>query len=423
MARKTLFLFVCLFLTASSPSGHSSASDPVSGDSLTRTDEKFDQLASGLSPAEKAELERVLETWVLVKRHRLEKKAEDAAMANGAVKGLLDALGDKHAYWLSTEHLREEMTGTISGIGAIVSSHDGLPFVREVVPNSPSAKAGLKRLDQIVEVDGKPTRCVPLNTVVDWIRGKSGTKVTLKLASLPAGEPRVVIVTRDKVKNDELKIKMLDLDGRRVAYIQLKSFTGELALFGGLGWQTKMFDVAMREPKAVILDLRGNPGGSLEMAVTVVSDWIGSRLVATTEYGDGREHEEHYREKAQMIFAGLPTIVLVNQGSASASEVTVAALQDHGAATIVGEKTYGKGVGQIRRPLGDGSQILFTEFRWLSPKGRAIEDKGIVPDVVVPMAFEDELAGRDPQLDKAKEILAAKLTAASDTGPKKPKKR
>jgi carboxyl-terminal processing protease len=316
----------------------------------------------------------------------------------GAIEGLVSGLKDPYTVFFKpemAEKFKSELSGTFEGIGAEIDSKKGRIVIVAPLENTPAFRAGLKPGDEIYAIDGEDTLGMNLEEAVSKIRGKKGTQVKLLIMRKGWEKPKEFVITRDVIVIKTVKWEMKG----DLAYLKISYFNDRTL---------NEFDKAVREillksPKGIILDLRNNPGGYLYAAVEIAGNWIGENVVVI-EKGRGGIESEH-RSRRREKFSNLKTVVLVNHGSASGSEILAGALQDYKVAKIVGEKTFGKGSVQEVIEFKDGSMIKITVAQWLTPKRREIQDKGIEPDVTVEMTEKDYEEGKDPQLEKAIEIL------------------
>lgn len=344
------------------------------------------------------------QVWTILRNDFVDReKIDEKKLYYGALKGFVSGLEDPYTVFLDPETTKEfddQIAGSFEGIGAEIAIKDGLVTVVAPLPGTPAEQAGLLAGDKIYTVDGKEVIGLGLEKVVRMIRGPRGTQVSLLIVR-GEEEPREVKITRGVI---ELKsVKWITLREDNIFYIALSGFNGDTV---------KLFDAAVKEilkkkPKGIILDLRNNPGGLLDTALEIVSYWVGdSQLVLKEKFGDGRETEYRADEKATL--KGYPTVVLINAGSASGAEIVAGALQDYGLAKLVGQKSFGKGSVQALKKLPDGSSIKVTIAKWLTPKGRSINDEGIAPDVEVKLTKKDVENQKDPQLEVALEMLLKK---------------
>ncbi len=296
--------------------------------------------------------------------------------------------------------MSDPLEGEYEGIGAIVDIKGDYVTLISFFPGSPAELAGLKSGDMVIAVNGKDMTGIDGNLVLKQIRGPAGTEVTLTLKRKDQTEPVVVAVKRQKIQMNSVESKMLDGD---IAYIQLLTFgektTDELK---------EAINTLKREnPKGLILDLRNNGGGFLNTSIEVASQFIKTDVVMYEEYGNGEKRT--FNTVPGGIAKDIPLVVLINGGSASASEIVAGALQDTGRAKLVGEKSYGKGSVQNWLPLeNDQGAVRITIARWITPEERQINKKGLEPDIEVILTEEDAKALNDVQLNKAVEILTGK---------------
>lgn len=295
-----------------------------------------------------------------------------------------------------------ELSGTITGIGAELGTDDQNNIVI-ISPLSgyPAEKAGLKTHDVIGAVNSEPTQGMSVDAVVQKIRGKAGTKVTLTIIRGDA-KPFDVTITREKITVPSVKYEE---DGD-IGYLKISQFGSDTVSLT----QKAAKEFKAKHVKAVILDLRGDPGGYLNAAVGVSSLWLDNgKTVVQERRGNTVVGTE--TASGDNILNGLPTIVLIDAGSASASEITAGALHDNNAAQLVGEKSFGKGSVQQVEKLSDGSELKITIARWYTPNGKNIDKQGIKPDITVSSDGVNVAEGKDPQKDKALQILQSKISS------------
>jgi len=317
----------------------------------------------------------------------------------GAIRGLVASLGDPYTTYLDasqSKELADDLRGELSGIGIEVGIKNNRLTVISPIDDTPAAKAGLRSGDIIALIDGKDSSELTLDAAVSKIRGEKGTEVKLTIVR-GTEKPLELTVKRDKITVSSVKSEMR---AGGIGYIRLRRFGDDT----DAAIRAAAADLAQKGAKSVILDLRDNPGGYLDSAVTVSSEFLGSGTVV-------EERSRHFESKTLVANPGgsltkVKVIVLINQGSASASEITAGALKDNGRATLVGEKSFGKGSVQEVRSLRNGGQLKVTVAHWHTPKGVNISKEGIAPDVEVKMTNDDYNANRDPQLDRALELAA-----------------
>ena len=321
----------------------------------------------------------------------------DDQLTYGAIRGMLNSLGDETTSFVEpniARIIREDASGSFEGIGALVRINDSqkVELVR-IIRNSPAEAEGLKAGDQIVAVDGRSIVGMGLYEAIALIRGPAGTKVRLTVERTGAHEPFDVTVTRAKLENPLVESRMIGSD---VAYVLLTGFDGTATD----RLKRDLDSLLARNPKGLILDLRGNPGGFLDEAISVADLFLADGIVVVERERDG--DEQTFRSDDGDLAETIPLAVLVDAGSASASEIVAGAIQDRGRGKLIGTLTFGKGSVQRVHELSDGSELRVTVARWFTPNDRAIHGTGIEPDILVE-AGED--AAADVQLDRAVELL------------------
>jgi len=341
------------------------------------------------------------EIWRILDREYIDPEALDPQKAiHGAASGLVSSLGDPYTAFVepvAAAIINEDMSGSFEGIGASVEMVDGELTIVRLLPNSPAFKAGLKERDVVLEVDGVPLEGKSLMEAVSLIRGPKGTVVELLIRREGVPEPFLVSVTRDKVELETVESRMLE---GGIAYLRLTEFNAVSA-----DRVHEALDGLLKEaPSGLVFDLRGNPGGYLQMAVEVASEFLPKGSLVLQEVQRDRPTRE-YRVKRQGLATEIPLVVLVNRSSASASEIVAGAIRDNGRGVLVGEETFGKGSVQNTHTLENGASLRVTIARWLLPSGRNLDGQGIEPDIKVPMTAEDVAEGRDPQLERAIQYL------------------
>jgi len=344
------------------------------------------------------------ETWALVHKNYYSQPVDDQALVYGAIKGMIQSLGDKHSGYMTPAESRinaTSLSGELEGIGATVEMSGKYLKIISPIPNSPAEKIGILPGDTVTKVDGEDIAGQDLYTIISKVRGPAGTKVKLQIIREGETAPLEFEVTRAKVIIASVESKMLPND---IAYVKVNEFgaktSGEL--------QTQLKTLMAQKPKGIILDLRNNGGGYVNTAVDVASHFISRGKVLLVErFGDGREQK--VLTQGGGLATDIPLVVLINQGSASASEVVTGAIQDYKRGTIIGETSYGKGTGQIGYELSnEQGEARITIFRWLTPNGNWVHEKGITPDIEVKMTKADRDAKLDPQLDAALKALTGK---------------
>lgn len=329
-------------------------------------------------------------------------RVEDQDKVYGAIEGLANSLGDPYTVFfppVESEMFASEVRGNFSGVGMEVLAQEGSITVVAPLKDSPAARAGIQAGDKVIRIDGKTTSGLSTEDAVGLIRGEKGTIVLLTLFREGAKEPFEVSIIRDTIN---LPVINTEVIGGDVFKIDLYSFSEN---------SPNLFRGALREfitsgADKLILDLRGNPGGYLEASIDMASWFLASSKVIVSEDFGGRQESRHYRSRGYDIFKDdLKFVILVDKGSASASEILAGALYEHGRAILVGDTTFGKGSVQELIDITPETSLKVTVARWLTPKGNSISEKGITPEFVVPYTATDRTAGKDPQLEKALEIL------------------
>ena len=323
------------------------------------------------------------------------REVNDDELMNGAIKGMLEGL-DPHSTFLSKEdfkEMQETTSGEFFGVGIEISTENNQLIVVSPIDDTPAYKAGLKAGDIILAVNGLSTQDMSTHEAVSKIRGPKGTEVELLILGKEDKAPRTVKIVRDAIPLISVRTRFLDDDGH--LWVRLTRFNDKTTseLLEALREQSRRAEI-----KGIVLDLRNNPGGLFKQSVSVSNIFLKEGNIVSMRGRGGRVLESHNAKSAPSDVT-VPLVVLVNQGSASASEIVAGALQDHNRAVIVGEPTFGKGSVQKIEPLGDGTAIKMTIARYYTPMGRSIQAEGIVPDITV--AFEvprDGAAARPPRI-------------------------
>jgi len=340
------------------------------------------------------------EAWDLVHDTYLEQPVDDLKLMQGAIRGMIDALGDPFSAYMDPEEYREQNTpleGEYSGIGAWVDVSGEWLVVISPMPDSPAEKAGLKPNDIFVAVDGVDMTGVTPPLVQKKLLGPEGSQVSLSIKREGQDQLLEFVIQRAVIKIPSL-ISEIREDG--IGYIQLVQFS----LNSDKEMRTALETLLANNISGLILDLRNNTGGYVHIAVNIASEFLTSGPVLIEEYGDGTREE--YNLVPGGIAKQIPLIVLVNEGSASSSEILAGALQDFGRAILVGTTTFGKGLIQSWSELsGDTGAIRLSIARWLTPKGRQIHKNGLIPDYIVNLSDADIENNNDLQLIKAVELL------------------
>ncbi|GJQ51182.1 MAG: carboxyl-terminal processing protease [Anaerolineaceae bacterium] len=340
------------------------------------------------------------EAWDIVHNQYVDQPLDDVALMRGAIRGMMDAIGDKQTYYMDPvvyEEATTQLEGEYEGIGAYVDTSGDYLTIVSPIEGSPAEAAGLKPGDQIVAIDGVDMTGVSPEQARQKVLGPAGSTVTLSIARKGQEEPLEFVLTRAKIVVPSVTSKTLE---NHIAYIDINQFgdktTSEL--------MAAIDQTLSQNPKGVIIDLRNDGGGYLQTAIEAASQFIEKGIVLYEQYGDGTRVPHYALGEGRMT--NLPIVVLVNEGSASASEVLAGALQDYGRAKLVGVISYGKGSVQQWMPLSDDNGAArVTVAKWLTPHERTIDGIGLTPDYVVEFTEADAANNRDPQLDKAIEVL------------------
>jgi len=345
------------------------------------------------------------EAWKLIEdRFYTEEPLDDQAMTYGAIRGMVASLGDPHTVFLTAEQadlFHEDLEGEFGGIGVTVGMTDkGQLRVVRPIPGSPGERAGLKPGDIILKVDGKSIEGMDLVQAITLIRGPQGTEVRLLIQSVE-GHTQEVLIMRALIEIPTTESRMLD-DG--IAYLAVYDCNARASR----GVRERLEQLLGEAPRALILDLRGNPGGYLHVAKDIANEFIDDGLLLIERDSEGREtlHKARRGGRATEI----PLVVLIDRASASAAEIIAGAIQDNERGILVGERTFGKGSVQVTERLSDGSGLQITTRRWYTPADRQIDGQGLTPDIEVEMTDEDLLAQRDPQLERAISYLLSQLS-------------
>jgi carboxyl-terminal processing protease len=350
-----------------------------------------------------AEFQRLSEVWdLLVQEHIDGGELDPAAISDGAIRGMLVALDDPYAGFLDREQYSletEDIRGFFGGIGAEVGIRDGVMTILAPMPDTPAEAAGIRPGDVILEVDGVSIQGLSLLEVVLLIRGDKGTKVKILIRHLSSAEPVLIEIERDIIN---LKSVELLMQVGRIGHLRLSGFTGTTN--DDLKEALERFERS--QGLGIVLDLRNNPGGLVSSVVDVTSQFIDDGLVLYQIDAKGNRRNWDVSSGGKAL--DIPMVVLVNEFSASASEVFTGAIIDNERATVIGATTFGKGSVNNLWPLNDGSGINFTTARWFTPNGVLIEGEGITPDVLLDPIEENE--DDDIYLDRAIEILKEQIS-------------
>lgn len=342
------------------------------------------------------------EAWNLVHANYVDQPVDDVALMRGAIDGMMQALGDQHSSYMDPEDYKqanESLEGSYEGIGAYVDTTTDYLTVTSPIPGSPAEAAGLLPGDKIIAIDGEDMTGIDAELARRKVLGPAGSTVVLTIWRESADAPFDVSITRARITIDSATGEMLEGD---IAYFQVTTFGSNTMP----ELEAALDELMPQNPKAIILDLRNNGGGYLETSVDVTSQFLREGVVLYEQYGDGRRTTYEVEPGGMATDPGIPMIVLINEGSASASEIVAGALQDSGRAKLLGAVSYGKGSVQNWIPLsGENGAVRITIAKWLTPNENTIHEIGLTPDYLVELTEDDRLNDRDPQLDEAIRIL------------------
>lgn len=340
------------------------------------------------------------DTWNVLSSNYVDPHALDTQqMVFGAIKGMVASLGDPYTNFMTPKENREfieSMQGHLEGIGAELTLRNGLLTVISPLKNSPAQKAGLQPEDIIYEVDGTSTEDMTLEDAVMKIRGEKGSPVTLTIIREGYTEPIKITIVRAEININSINWEMKN----DIAVIEINQFGDNTQH----EFSKAISEILLQRPKGVILDLRYNGGGYLDGSIDITSEFLENEKVVTIKKRNPEEDEVIY-VNGQARMANLPLAVLINKGSASASEIVAGAIQDHNRGIVIGEQSFGKGTVQSVENLVGGSSLRVTIAKWFTPNDQNINETGITPDIIVERTIEDFENGRDPQLNKALEYL------------------
>jgi carboxyl-terminal processing protease len=346
------------------------------------------------------------EAWNLVHQNYVDQPVDDMALMRGAISGMMNALGDQHSTYMDPKDYADansSLAGEYEGIGAFVDTTTDYLTITSPMPGSPAERAGLLSGDQVIAIDGEDMTGIAAEIARTKVLGPANSVVHLTIFRKGEEKPLEFDVTREKITMKSSTGKMLD---NGIAYIQITTFgektTPELL--------EALNELMAQNPKGIILDLRNNGGGYLQTAVEVSSQFMGDGVVLYEEYGDKTRTTFDVLPGGLATDTKIPMVVLINEGSASASEIVAGALQDSGRAKLVGVTSYGKGSVQNWIPLsGDNGAVRITIAKWLTPNNHTIHEIGLTPDVEAKMTIEDFKAKLDPQLDAAVATILATI--------------
>ncbi|WP_412761127.1 S41 family peptidase [Peribacillus frigoritolerans] len=374
-------IFLVIFLTAG-----------ITTIALTFGDEKVESLA----PDKHAEFEKLYSTYDKIKDDYYE-EVDEEKLVDGAINGMIKSLDDPYSAYMDKKEassFHESISSSFEGIGAEIQEQDGQIMVVSPIKGSPAEKAGVKPNDIILSVDGKSVEGLSSSEAVLKIRGEKGTKVDLSISRAGESEPIELTIKRDTIPIETVYAEMLD-DG--VAKIQVTSFSEHTVQ----ELKTALEEMSKKDMKGLVLDLRGNPGGLLDQAIEMASLFIpNGKVVLQVEDRSGKKDVYKSENDGELK---IPVVVLIDDGSASASEIVAAAVSESADIPLIGVKSFGKGTVQTAQDFEDGSNFKYTAAKWLTPEGNWIHKKGIKPDITVKLPDYASL----PYISPDKELKAS----------------
>jgi carboxyl-terminal processing protease len=357
-----------------------------------------------ICPPQEIDFSLFWEAYNKLKENFVDKeKIDDQKILEGAISGMVKSLDDPYTIFLNKEQTKrfiEDTKGSFEGIGAEIGIKKGQLQIVAPLEGTPAQKAGLRAGDKILKIDGKPTIDMTLEEAVSLIRGPKGTKVVLTIYRDEWEEPKDIEIERDKIIIPSIKLEFKEIDGQKIAYLKIYQFTENASS----EFEKAASKILSEKTKKIILDLRDNPGGYLDVAENIGGWFLKKGTPILIENFGGKDQKIHY-SKGNGLLSSYSLVVLVNQGTASGAEILAGALRDNKNVLLIGEKTFGKGSVQTLEKLSNDSSLKITIAKWLTPKGEMINEKGLEPDIKIKMSEEDYKQGKDPQLEKALEVL------------------
>ena len=341
------------------------------------------------------------DVWNLLKKdYAKSNDLNEKELFYGSIKGMVASAGDPYTIFMDpkeSQNFANDLSGTFEGIGAEIGIKKEQLVVVAPLPDSPAQKAGLRAGDKIVAINKESTMGMSVDQAVNKIRGPKNTEVNLLILRNGDEKTKEIKINRDVIIVKSVKTQLRD-DG--IFVLTITNFNNDTEdLFG-----KAVEEIVKANPKGIILDLRNNPGGYLDTAVKVSSKWVSEGIVVSEK---SPNNKKDYLAEGSATLKNYHTVVLINQGSASASEIVAGALQDHKKATLIGKQSFGKGSVQVIENLKDGSSLKVTIAQWLTPNGNNINEKGITPDKTVDLTAKDYESNKDPQMDAAIQSLKA----------------
>lgn len=360
----------------------------------------YGKLQCKICPPEEIDFSLFWEAYHKLQEKFVEKEKFDIKkMIYGAISGMVKSLGDPYTVFFPPEETKrfiEDVKGAFEGVGMEIGIKKGQLQVIAPLEGTPAQRAGLRAGDKIFKINGTSTADLTIDEAVNLIRGPKGTKVRLTIYREEWGESREFEIIREVIQIPSLKWEIKD----DIVYLKIYHFTEKASL----DFAKAAIEILISPSQKMILDLRDNPGGYLEVAQDIAG-WFLEReqIVAIEDFGQGMKKE--YKAEGNGKFLDYKIVILINEGSASGSEILAGALRDNRGILLIGEKSFGKGSVQELEKLREGSSLKITVAKWLTPKGRLISDVGLEPDIKVEITEKDIEEEKDPQLDKAIEVI------------------
>lgn len=340
------------------------------------------------------------EAWDIILEQYVDQPVDQEKMIEGSIEGMLWSLGDEHTSYMTQDEFTQanmDLDGSYEGIGAYVDTGGEYLTIINPMPDSPAEEAGLQPKDAIIAIDGEDMTGIEPSIVIQSVLGPAGSKVVLTILREGMEEPFDVEITRREIIVPSVEHEMLE---DNIAYLRLYDFGDKTTR----DLRKALRELLKEDPAGLILDLRGNTGGYLSTSIEVASEFIDEGTILIERFGDGTE--QRYDAQGGGLATDIPLVVLINGGSASASEIVAGAIQDYGRGLLIGETSYGKGSVQNWVPLSnDQGAVRVTIARWFTPENRQIHQQGLEPDIPIELTEEDFENELDPQLDRAVEEL------------------